>query len=97
MAGIDRVIHEPVRLRILMVLSGVDRTDFKFLVTTLGLSKGNLSSHIDRLERTGHVKVNKSFNGKIPHTSYRLTRKGRQALENYWSAMDEIRSAAGKR
>lgn len=97
MAGIDRVIHEPVRLRILMVLSGVDRTDFKFLVTTLGLSKGNLSSRIDRLERAGHVKVHKSFSGKIPHTSYRLTRKGRQALENYWSAMDEIRSAAGKR
>jgi DNA-binding transcriptional ArsR family regulator len=53
MKDIDRIVHEPVRLRILSILTGVDLADFKFLVTTLGLSKGNLSSHIDKLERAG--------------------------------------------
>ena len=68
MTDLDRAIHEPARLRILMILSGVDLADFNFLLSTLGLSKGNLSSHVDRLESAGYVEVRKSFNGKIPHT-----------------------------
>ncbi len=95
MSDLDRVIHEPVRLRILMILSGVDRTDFNFLLTTLGLSKGNLSAHADRLENAGYLEVLKSFNGKIPHTEYRLTKAGRQALAEYWAALDQIRTGAG--
>ena len=55
MSEIDRVIHEPVRLQIMSVLTGVDRADFTFMLTTLGLSKGNLSSHVDKLERAGYV------------------------------------------
>ncbi len=91
----DRIIHEPARLRILTLLSGVDSADFKFLLSALGLTKGNLSSHIDRLERAGYVDVKKSFNGKIPHTEYRLTRTGRKALASYWGLLDEIRSQGG--
>ena len=93
MTDIDRIIHEPVRLRILSILTGVDVADFKFLLSTLGLSKGNLSSHMDRLERAGYVDVKKGFNGRIPHTDYRITVAGRDALSDYWAALDRIRAA----
>ena len=88
---VDRLIHEPARLRIMSILQGVDEVDFNFLLTALGLSKGNLSCHVDRLEQAGYVKVLKGFNGKIPHTRYRMTKTGRKALETYWQALDAIR------
>jgi DNA-binding transcriptional ArsR family regulator len=92
MTDLDRIIHEPARLRILMILSGVDVVDFNFLLETLGLTKGNLSSHMDRLEKAGYVEVIKSFKGKIPHTEFRLTEVGRQALAAYWAGLDAIRA-----
>ena len=92
MSELDRVIHEPVRLRIMAILSGVDRADFKFILSTLGLSKGNLASHVDKLEQAGYVEVQKSFNGKMPHTEYRMTDAGRAALADYWTALDDIRA-----
>ena len=93
MTQLDRIIHEPVRLRILSILTGVDMADFKFLLSTLGLSKGNLSSHIDKLERAGYVEVHKGFNGRIPHTDYNLTEAGHKALADYWVALDQIRAS----
>jgi len=92
MSQLDRVIHEPVRLRIMAILSGVDRADFKFMLSTLGLSKGNFASHVDKLERAGYVEIQKSFNGKVPHTEYHLTRAGRTALAKYWAELDTIRA-----
>ena len=89
--GIDRVIHEPVRLRILSILTGVDTADFKFLLSTLELSRGNLSSHMDKLERAGFVEVQKGFNGRVPHTNFRITDDGRKGLAEYWVALDQIR------
>lgn len=92
MSELDRTIHEPARLRILTILSGVDASDFNFLLNTLGLTKGNLSSHMDRLEKGGYVEVIKSFNGRIPHTEFQITPTGRTALENYWKELDAIRA-----
>ncbi|HOZ45456.1 MAG TPA: transcriptional regulator [Candidatus Hydrogenedentes bacterium] len=89
---LDRIIHEPARLRILTILSGLDVADFAFLCTTLGLTKGNLSSHMDRLEKAGYIEVRKSFNGKIPHTDYRLTQDGREQLAAYWAGLEAIRA-----
>lgn len=91
----ERLIHEPARLRILTLLSGVDVVDFSFLQSTLGLTKGNLSSHMDKLEKADYVKVNKSFNGRVPHTEYCLTQDGQDALNKYWQDMDAIRSMQG--
>lgn len=91
MKELDRTIHEPARLRILMILSGVDVADFNFLLETLGLTKGNLSSHMDKLEKAGYVEVIKSFQGKMPHTDFRLTDAGRAALSVYWAELDSIR------
>jgi DNA-binding transcriptional ArsR family regulator len=92
MNDLDRTIHEPARLRIVTILSGVDVVDFSFLLETLGLTKGNLSSHMDRLEKAGYVEVIKSFKGKIPHTQFRLTEAGRDALTEYWAGLDQIRA-----
>ncbi len=92
MSELDRTIHEPARLRILTILSGVDESDFNFLLNTLGLTKGNLSSHMDKLEKAGYVDVKKSFNGRIPHTEFSITAQGKSALLEYWRELDTIRS-----
>jgi DNA-binding transcriptional ArsR family regulator len=94
MSELDPHIHQPTRLRILMLLSGVAVADFTFLLNTLGLTKGNLSSHMSRLEPAGYVEVTKSFNGKVPNTAYSLTREGRSSLDGYWRAIDDIRHGA---
>lgn len=94
MPDVDRTVHEPARLRILTVLSGAESVSYNFFKTALGLTNGNLGSHLDRLERAGYIQVRKSFQGKIPRTDYALTAAGREALETYWAALDHIRSSA---
>ena len=76
-----------------MALSGVLWADFPSLCRLLGLTRGNLSVHVTRLERAGYVRVKKSIVGRMPHTQYRLTPKGRKALKEYWSALDAIRAS----
>jgi DNA-binding transcriptional ArsR family regulator len=88
--NIDRVIHEPVRLAILKILTSAKEVDFNFLLTTLGVTKGNLATHINRLEEAGLVEVKKEFVGKIPRTSYRITRTGRREFEKYWKNLREL-------
>ena len=88
---LDRIVHEPARLRIMMILSGIDEADFNFMLSTLEMTRGNLSSHMDRLEQAGYVKILKSFNGKLPHTSYRLSKMGEKALSKYWETLEDIR------
>ncbi len=90
---VDRIIHEPARLRLMMALSGAEAADFNFLLSISSLTKGNLSSHLDRLERAGYIAVAKSFRGKLPHTEYRITAAGRASLAQYWKALDGIRGA----
>jgi len=87
----DKVIHEPARLRIMMILSGLELADFNFLLKTLSLTRGNLSRHIEKLESAGYLEVKKSFKGKIPNTSYQLTQKGSKALAQYWENLDAVR------
>lgn len=82
--NIDRVIHEPVRLAILKILTSAKEVDFNFLLTTLGVTKGNLATHISKLETSGFIEVKKEFRGKMPHTSYRVTKTGRQQFQKYW-------------
>ena len=82
--SIDRVIHEPVRLAILKILTSAKQADFNSLLTTLGVTKGNLATHINKLETAGFIEVKKEFRGKIPHTSYRITKTGRQQFQKYW-------------
>ena len=88
--NINRVVHEPVRLAILKILTSAKEVDFNFLLTTLGVTKGNLATHINKLESTGLIEVKKQFRGKIPHTSYRVTRTGRQQFQKYWENMKAL-------
>lgn len=92
MTELDPNVHQPTRLRLLMLLSGVDSADFTFLLNTLGLTKGNLSSHMTHLEEVGYVEISKTFRDKLPNTTYALTKKGRSGLAKYWRALDEIRA-----
>ncbi len=91
MNELDRVIHEPARLRILSMLSGARTADFTFLMKTLGLTNGNLSSHMDKLEKAGYIEVSKTFQGKMPLTTYTITALGRRSLKQYWAALESIR------
>ena len=90
---IDKIIHEPARLRIMMILDGLEQADFNFLVTTLSLTRGNLSRHIEKLESAGYLTVERSFKGKVRNTSYQLTQKGSKALAQYWENIDAIRKS----
>ncbi|MHC4284376.1 MAG: transcriptional regulator [Planctomycetota bacterium] len=76
-----------MRLAILKILTSVKEVDFIFLLTTLGVTKGNLATHINKLESTGLIEVKKQFRGKIPHTSYKITRTGRSQFQKYWDNM----------
>jgi DNA-binding transcriptional ArsR family regulator len=84
---LDRVVHEPARLAILTVLAAAEEVQFKFLEEALGLTRGNLSSHVSKLEDAGYLTVTKAFDEKLPVTSYRITARGRKALEAYRAAM----------
>lgn len=89
-ADIDRLVHEPARLMILTVLYVVESADFLFLLRQTGLTKGNLSSHLSKLEAAGYVDVKKEFMDKIPRTLLCLTDDGRQALEAYRQDMMQV-------
>ncbi len=81
--SLDRLVHEPARLVILTVLNEADEVEFRFLEGISGLTKGNLSSHISKLEEAGYLVVRKFFRGKLPATSLKITRAGRNALKSY--------------
>lgn len=83
LADIDRVIHEPARLLILAYLSVVESADFLFLMNQTKLTRGNLSSHLSKLEAEGYVEIKKEFVDKIPRTLLALTEKGRNAFHEY--------------
>ncbi len=90
LSGLDRVIHEPARLLLVALLSSVESADFLFLLKESRLTKGNLSVHLSRLEEAGYLRVDKTFRGKIPHTEFRLTSKGRLAFNQYRKDLSPI-------
>jgi DNA-binding MarR family transcriptional regulator len=90
LANVDRLIHEPARLKIIAVLYVLDQADFTFLMAQTGLSWGNLSSHLSKLEEAGYVEVEKSFVRRRPHTMLQLTKKGRSAFQEYRRSMKQV-------
>jgi DNA-binding transcriptional ArsR family regulator len=81
--SLDRLIHEPARLLIVTILSSVASADFLFLQRETGLTKGNLSAHLSKLEEAGYVQIEKTFKGKLPLTVCKLTSAGKTALKTY--------------
>jgi DNA-binding HxlR family transcriptional regulator len=92
-SDVDRVIHEPSRLLLVALLSSVESADFLFLLRESRLTKGNLSVHLTRLEEAGYLRVDKTFRGKIPHTEFRLTPKGKTAFDEYRKSLGPIFAA----
>ena len=93
---LDRTIHEPARLMIMTVLYAVTEADFLYLQRECGLTQGNLSSHLSKLEDVKYVLIEKTFKGKYPLTICSLTRKGREVFEEYLRKIRTVSDAAGK-
>jgi DNA-binding MarR family transcriptional regulator len=86
---LDPVIHAPARLRVLTELAVVSAADFTWLVNQTGLTWGNLSAHLARLEGAGYVAIEKGYRGRKPHTMVSLTGEGRAAFRRYRAAIRE--------
>lgn len=93
---LDRLIHEPGRLAILTVLSSVKSADFVFLQRVTGLSKGNLSSHLSKLEGAGLVAIEKAFVHKKPNTSVSLTAEGKRRISHHWAQLERLKNLSVK-
>jgi len=91
---LDRLVHEPGRLAIMTVLSSVRDADFLFLQRATGLTKGNLSSHLSKLEDAGLVEIEKRFIRKKPNTSVSLTALGRERIAEHWDQLERLRAYA---
>lgn len=91
MAGLDRLIHEPARLSILTALASCKSTDYLFLQRLTGLTGGNLSSHLSKLEEGGLIQIEKRFVDKRPNTQVQITEKGRIAIERHWIQLETLR------
>ena len=87
---IDKLIHEPARFNIMAHLYVVESADFLFLMRQTGLTKGNLSSHMSKLETAGYVAVVKEFLNKKPHTMLSLSDEGRKAFQAYRQSMKRV-------
>jgi DNA-binding MarR family transcriptional regulator len=96
LTDIDRTIHEPARLLLVAILYAAESADFLYLLRESGLSKGNLSTHLTRLEQAEYIQVEKTFRGKIPQTLIRLTKKGRAAFEAYRRQLKRIVETTAK-
>ena len=87
---IDRMIHEPARLKLLAQLYVVESADFIFLMRQTGLTQGNVSGHLTKLEDAEYVEIEKGYAGKRPQTIISLTKKGRKAFKKYIQSMQQV-------
>jgi DNA-binding MarR family transcriptional regulator len=90
---VDRLIHEPARYNIVALLYVVERAEYLFVLNQTGLTSGNLTAHLAKLENAGYLAIQKKFVRRKPKTFLRLTTQGRKAFENYRSRMQELFSA----
>jgi DNA-binding MarR family transcriptional regulator len=90
LADLDRMVHEPARLSLMALLYVLDSADFTFLMNHTGLTWGNLSTHMSKLEEAGYLAVEKSFKGRRPNTLLRLTPQGRKAFQAYARKMKQV-------
>jgi DNA-binding MarR family transcriptional regulator len=96
LADVDRIIHEPSRMIIVAMLYAVESADFVYLLRETGLTRGNLSSHLSRLEEAGYIKIEKGYRGKVPQTTCSLTEAGRAAFEAYREQMKRAIDSMGE-
>ena len=92
--ALDRLIHERLRLGIVSALAVNAQLTFNELKRLLRTTDGNLSVHARKLEEAGYIDCDKTFDGRMPRTEYRLTTAGRRAFDKYLAHMDAIIKAA---
>ena len=90
LVDIDQVIHAPARLMVLTYLYVVESVDYVYLMRLTGLTWGNMSTHLTRLEEAGYIAIEKEFRGKKPHTTIHLTKQGRAAFREYKKSMQQV-------
>lgn len=88
--SIDQTIHAPTRLKILAVLRVVQRADFTYILNQTGLTRGNLSANLRKLEETGFLHIEKTFVDRTPRTLISLTPEGHQAIQAYRETMQLV-------
>jgi len=88
--SVDKLIHEPARLNIMAHLYVIESADFLFMMRQTGLTFGNLSAHMSKLETAGYIEIIKEFIGKKPHTMLKLTEKGKHAFDEYRKQMKQF-------
>jgi len=93
---LDRIIHEPSRLRLMTLLLVVDEADFVYISDQTGLTAGNISSHMSKLEDAGYVEIDKTFVDRRPRTVYRLTERGRDAVTEYRDTLEALLRPVGR-
>ena len=89
-SDLDRVVHSPTRLKIMLVLMSVEEADFTFISRAAELTRGNLSANLTKLEEAGYIKIEKKFIERVPKTIARITPAGKKALEEYSSTLGPI-------
>ena len=94
-AGFDELIHAPTRLAIVSLLAATEWAEFRFIRDSAGLSDSALSKQLTTLEQAGYVEIRKSFAGKRPRTSARLSRAGRAAFERHVAALQQVVGRSG--
>jgi DNA-binding transcriptional ArsR family regulator len=94
LAELDKMIHSPARLAILTALSACQRADFLFLQNLTGLSKGNLSANLSKLQEAGLVKIEKRIVDKTTRTTARLSSDGHKAIDAYWERLEALKKSA---
>lgn len=90
LTDVDRLLHEPSRAVIVAILAAVESADFVFLQRETGLTKGNLSTHLTKLDEAGYIKIEKTFRGKYPLTLCSLSETGREAFTNYRKKLSQF-------
>lgn len=88
--NIDKLIHEPARLKIMAQLYVVEKADFLFIMRQTGMTQGNVSGHLTKLEAAKYVKIKKGYAGKRPQTMISLTSQGRTAFKSYIETMQQM-------
>ena len=90
LASIDQIIHAPARLMVLTYLYVVESADYVFLMRLTGLTWGNISTHLTKLEKARYITINKAFKGKKPNTTISLTKQGRAAFREYKKSLQQV-------
>lgn len=93
-AALDKLLHEPARLSLMTALAACKSADFLALQRLTGLTSGNLSVHLSKLEEAGLVVLEKQFVAKRPNTQVQITEKGRQVIESHWQQLENLRHDA---